>query len=469
VEERMLKMKKLKFLLMWSIIFLLPSLVCAEPSINSYSGNIIHRQDITISGSGFGEKGYIDQNGSFYAEQTPWKWDDFSGGSNGQELDDYLNGWTTGRTTCVSPYADNACVPIYSSNRTGPNAKMSLLSRFPNNTTVYDSNFDLTSSEQFTEAYIDAYVYIEASPPYARNVKMFRLCSYNYKHSISPGHNLYYLDQTRGLTMGVLNQDHSGGQGWHVCKDSNPNPNGVIKNLPDLNDIANRWTHLQIYAKLNTPGVVDGIMKVWINGVKYENSYSSFCMREANETNAWINVGFGKEWYHNDTAGDVGALNYWSNVYIDRTTQRVMLCNNPTFDNSNICEPQILSTWSDGFITTKINLGNLPDSGTAYLFVFDSDNNHNAAGYPVTIGSTEFNCGNSVCNSNENCSTCSVDCGVCLPLTNTPCNSRGDVNLDGKIDISELQTFINRWLVNSQDVSLPEMITAIGKWKRGCS
>jgi len=39
---------------------------------------------------------------------------------------------------------------------------------------------------------------------------------------------------------------------------------------------------------------------------------------------------------------------------------------------------------------------------------------------------------------------------------------------DGCVNMAELTTFINRWKVNNSDVTLREMIEAIGLWKRGC-
>jgi len=77
---------------------------------------------------------------------------------------------------------------------------------------------------------------------------------------------------------------------------------------------------------------------------------------------------------------------YMDDVYFDNSLSRVILCNNATYANATICEPQIPSSWSSTSITATVNLGKLPASGTAYLFVFDSSNNRNSAGYPVTIG-----------------------------------------------------------------------------------
>jgi hypothetical protein len=46
--------------------------------------------------------------------------------------------------------------------------------------------------------------------------------------------------------------------------------------------------------------------------------------------------------------------------------------------------------------------------------------------------------------------------------------SRADTNQDGCVDSTELLAFIDRWKVNNQDVTLREIIEAIGLWKRGC-
>jgi len=86
--------------------------------------------------------------------------------------------------------------------------------------------------------------------------------------------------------------------------------------------------------------------------------------------------------------GDVNNYRYYDDIYMDNTFSRVVLANNQNYDRAIIVEPQIPSAWSGNSISTKINLGKLPDSGTAYLFVFDSNNEHNAVGYPVTLGSS---------------------------------------------------------------------------------
>jgi hypothetical protein len=84
--------------------------------------------------------------------------------------------------------------------------------------------------------------------------------------------------------------------------------------------------------------------------------------------------------------GDVNAYQYFDDIYMDTTFSRVMLANNSNYDNATIIEPQIPSAWSSNSITFTANLGKFQDQGTAYLFVFDSNNTRNATGFPVTIG-----------------------------------------------------------------------------------
>ena len=79
------------------------------------------------------------------------------------------------------------------------------------------------------------------------------------------------------------------------------------------------------------------------------------------------------------------SFRYFAGVYMDNTHARVMLGDNQNYNTCSIMEPQIPSAWTESSINISANLGNLPDSGVAYLFVFDADNNHNSVGYPVTI------------------------------------------------------------------------------------
>ena len=97
-------------------------------------------------------------------------------------------------------------------------------------------------------------------------------------------------------------------------------------------------------------------------------------------------VGIGGYWRYTSDDGHDDAWKYFDDIYIDNTLSRVMLGNSSNYSNCTIIEPQIPSAWVSNRITCTVNLGKLADSETAYVFVFDADNNHNPVGYPVTIG-----------------------------------------------------------------------------------
>ncbi|MFA6382923.1 MAG: hypothetical protein WCX17_00670 [Parcubacteria group bacterium] len=367
------RLKILFFAIIFCGTFKLAENSLAAPAVTGVSGTVEHGQNITITGTEFGTK----------STAAPWKFDDFSGGANGQTLNEYTNGWSTSITSplCGDPWPDHNCIPVYSNSIIRPNTTMSLLSRFP---TVYqgpyDSQFWITSDEPFSDVYIDYYLYADTDSPYARNMKFFRLLSERYDAHLAPYFDSYYVSYR---TSAELTTDNTSANNPGACSTSSGG-NGVVKNLPYIADTSNNWIHVQILNRLNTPGTADGTMQMWVNGVNYKD-VANYCIREADNTDAWKTLGLGKEWYQ-DTVGDSGSDNYWSNVYVDKTPARVMLCNNSNFSSATICEPQIPSGWGATSITTAVNIGDLPSTGTAYLFVFDADNNHNATGYPVTLG-----------------------------------------------------------------------------------
>jgi hypothetical protein len=77
---------------------------------------------------------------------------------------------------------------------------------------------------------------------------------------------------------------------------------------------------------------------------------------------------------------------YYADVYYDHSLARVILADKATYSQATILEPQIPSAWSGTQITATVNLGKLPDTGTAYLFVFAADGSANSTGFPVTLG-----------------------------------------------------------------------------------
>ena len=81
----------------------------------------------------------------------------------------------------------------------------------------------------------------------------------------------------------------------------------------------------------------------------------------------------------------INSFRYFAAIYMDNTHARVMLGDQSEYNRCTIMEPQIPSAWSNTSVSVTVNLGGLQDSSTAYLYVFDANNQHNQNGFPVAL------------------------------------------------------------------------------------
>ena len=70
-------------------------------------------------------------------------------------------------------------------------------------------------------------------------------------------------------------------------------------------------------------------------------------------------------------------------IYVDNTWARVMIGNAPTWAASTVHDIEIPTAWSDSSITVSLHNDSFPNFNGAYLYVFDSNGNVNANGYPL--------------------------------------------------------------------------------------
>jgi hypothetical protein len=118
----------------------------------------------------------------------------------------------------------------------------------------------------------------------------------------------------------------------------------------------------------------------------YFNSISTggFYRKEFDPAQSCLNRG-------DTTILDDDAVRLFDDIYIDNTWSRVMLGDSSTLLSCTILEPQIPTSWTDNTdptpdeIVVTVNMGALTGSN-AYLYVWDSDNNVNATGYLVSLG-----------------------------------------------------------------------------------
>jgi len=184
------------------------------------------------------------------------------------------------------------------------------------------------------------------------------------------------------------------------------------------------------------------VYKLSVNNVAYKDETAGADILHSDRRGVTIGGYF---CYHNpyldndcmdesEKLGHPYSFRYYDDIYIDNTWSRVMLANNQDYNQATIIEPQIPSAWSGNSIIVTANLGALTGD-TAYLFVFDADNNRNSVGYAVTLGQQTYH-----------------------EADNNP--------QDGCIDMIELIAYIGRWK-NNDGVDMISLIEAIGIWKGG--
>ena len=84
---------------------------------------------------------------------------------------------------------------------------------------------------------------------------------------------------------------------------------------------------------------------------------------------------------------------YFSDVYVDTTPARVLLCRNATISETDhgICYPQIPTAWSDTNITVTVNQAEFQGGTTAYLYVYNGSDLVSTTGTPIVLTATDTN------------------------------------------------------------------------------
>jgi len=384
------------------------------------ASSISHKDSITLSGSGFGIKN----------PAAPRVWDACDDGST-NDLNTYWNGqnWPL-----VAGDEDN--LPDYRTSYPISNPMFMPHNRI----TKYLSGGVTTAGGGWENGAAAAIAFTHCPSGGWNTRKVFAMWYYRIAPTYSiddgtmGGHNMKEFASNPGC--GYLDTpqnylDHCNG-GTPVM--NNPS-NAELKCMPSgygsscgggqlfYNNPMLSWQHMEL--EFDATGyrwsVSDGI----------DISASGWCGEKVLREDPYsMSIGGFSRWPYTNAFGN---YRYFAAVYLDDTYSRVMMGNNPDWDNCTIREPQIPSTWSDSSITCSVNLGALPDNSTAYLFVFDADNNHNGVGYPITVGEG---------------------------------GHKADLNDDGVIDMPELISYITRWKA-SDGVTRAEVLDAREIWFTG--
>jgi hypothetical protein len=343
----------------WSGVFF-PA-VLAAPNVTGAAGTFVHKSQITITGSGFGAKN----------PAVPLKWDDFEGGTTGNDLG---NGW----------YIENrgGPMPKYAADVIRPGSGLSVKQDYMwpgeaaytnEESAQYGNMFGLVNLSPSRAYYVSFYRYARTSGAPSRNYKPLAL------RGGAPGqwndpefrHDIYPSDGS-GHLYGADCSGASVADKW---------PNAY--NFP-----TETWNRVEYYIDRGEPGVANGGWYYWWDQ-SLRSSYPNVVMRTADchVTNLYISGYFARNTIINSVVVNtwVGAYLWHDDVYIDTTQARVELCDAGTWSARSRCEIQIPSAWSATSVTATANRGSFACADAVYLYVVDADGNANANGLPVTL------------------------------------------------------------------------------------
>jgi len=455
------------------ISMLMMTFVVADPSVSSISGTIEHGQTITISGSGFGSKN----------PAAPLWWDDMEGAQDGVVVNDYSDlPWVTSsmsqkkyseakpfRGIVPEAYMTYRAAGYRQTEATHAYSSMYATAshwQHEGNNPQYSNDFyqnvvltvDSGTADK-NQWYVHWYYRVDPAWTVINNWANHKMGAPNFGTTIYDSPNCYSShgqESTPGksdahdVIIGVAN---GGGGCAEQVEVPGPNPRLKWVAHEQLWDSPAAFHEMWKYAG---PGSNSG------KTCYFEGDISS--CRNAKDNTRSFSVG---GWFctntnqvEEDKRGHQNNFRYFDDIYMDNTFSRVVLADNSNFEQATIVEPQIPSAWSGNSITVNTNLGALTGN-TAYIFVFDADNNYNAVGYSITLDSGPAPyCGDGSCNGADTCENCEQDCSEC------PVECAHDADIppcDGIVSLTELIDYINRW--KTGEVTLQQVVGAIVAWK----
>lgn len=315
----------------------------AQPVINPVSGDLVDRTMVTIRGSGFGAK----------SPAAPFRWDDFESGAPG----DPVANWQYHST--YQQYR-----PAYSVEKT----------RFPGAQSVYqhymDGNYGcallIYPLPDFQEIYISGWWYNEVGGGLSRNTKILNLSGGEGYGKSAPPQNR--TDMYPSTSSGHMYTSTPSGESLHDYSLRGSTFPG-------------EWMRLERYVDVGTVNGNDGVSVIkrnlqdWarVEGTLYSDA-SKYTLLLITHYFA-MDTGTPRPWMKS----------FWDEMYVDITPARIEIGDAPTWNACTHREIQIPQAWDNGNITFQVNQGSFPSGQTAYLYVVDSNDQHSAAGTPVTL------------------------------------------------------------------------------------
>lgn len=345
------------------LIFILPSLSLAAPSISGVTGTVSNGESITISGTGFGSTG-----------PTIIVFDDFEAGTNtayigNGETDAVIGHWIDCGAACTPTYYST-----YSTNYAHSGTKSSR----------QDWTEDLQEGGRWMGAKIDSYVtkvYFSFwtllptglnTPSYGSgpNWKVWWL--YGTSNTVDDYASEITSNPPSATTIGWVDGSQS-----RICYPTSCAEYG------DFSFTRGTWIRWEGYLEGHTSS---GLINLWhTDSSQARNLFGTNTGRTIDDgSSGWITFhvpGFGR--------ADVNSNTYYDDVYLasgDGAQARVEIGNNATYTSCTNLAVITPTSWSDTSITATVRAGSFT-TGTAYLFVVDASGTA-SSGYEITFASS---------------------------------------------------------------------------------
>jgi hypothetical protein len=339
----------------------LPAL--SAPVVQQVNGVLDHGGTITIVGSGFGSK----------ATAAPVVWDN----ATGKDMSDK---WDGAWPTLVPGYNTNYFSPMRGINPPHSHdtkyiagAHATTDGGYSGEMVMFFKNIQL----QPFPAYIYASWYQRADDEWVfggdNNYKTFDYSAggepmksnnwytcYGPPHPDSAADSAQWVITDDGKSLG--NPDVRGHNAWWGTA---------------VNPMAGKWSKVEIAIKVTDQ--TDGYINVWENG----HQVLGYAGPTDKYPGTQRSIGIGG---YARMQGHTNNWRYFDDAYLDTTLARVVLADKAVLSHASIIENQIPSAWSDGSVTSTVNLGKFNQGETAYLFVVNSAGIPSATGLAVTVG-----------------------------------------------------------------------------------
>lgn len=380
--------------------FTFSSLVFAEPNIEVVTGEFSHSQDVVISGSNFGNK----------TPAKPLLWDD---GTSNPPLSNYYDAWLPTNAQQGTQYnMAYRNVPYRGVN--SPDSRIRYILGGAHavaiNVGTYSSGLNvgvgknITSQEYFINYWyrIDPNYEEENNPTQVDNMKELALSNTAGAYYPDGWGAFGYVDWCNNFVPDVNQKEPIKLSRMPINPDNQDLPyecsgNNIVYHNNPIND----WVKMQWVGTYNHQ--YDGpqiSLTTYPDGkVTDKSHYGDGITVKEYARGPWANypkendlrfIGLGGFSRVPRVNNGVNSFRYFAGIYMDNTHSRVMLGDNPDYNSCTKMEPQIPSIWTLNSLTVSVNLGSFSDNDhIGYLFVFDSDNNHNPQGYPVALSENE--------------------------------------------------------------------------------